>query len=92
MKSLTEQFGYKEGETPHDAVTKKVGKQAARVWAWLQTEESRANAGPTGQPLKQIDQIASGTGLPNDEVQEAIIALAVNRLLTKITPDGRVAA
>ena len=81
-----------EEETPHDVVTRKVGKQAARVWQFLQTEETRANAGPEGMPLKNIAQIVHGTKLTQWEVQDAVIALATNRLITKITPDGRVAA
>lgn len=92
MKSLTEQFGYGEEETVYDVVARKVGKQAARVWQFLQTEETRANAGPAGSPLKQIEAIVHGTKLTQQEVQEAVIALARNRLITKITADGRVAA
>ena len=92
MKSLNVQFGYGEDETVYDVVTRKVGKQAARVWQFLQTEETRANAGPKGSPLKAVAEIMQGTKLTQQEVQESVIALAQNRLITKITADGRVAA
>jgi hypothetical protein len=90
MKSLTQQ--YDEAETVYDVVARKVGKTAARVWQYLQTEENRANAGPAGALLKQIDQIALGTLLTHREVQDSVIALARCKLITKITTDGRVAA
>jgi hypothetical protein len=79
-------------ETAFESVKGKVGRPAAQVWSYLQTEESRAIAGPNGAMLKQIDQIAHGTGLDRRTVQDSIIALAVNRLITKVTTDGRVAA
>lgn len=94
FKELAMKFGYADAvpETAFENVNRRVGKTAAHVWAFLQAEESRANAGPDGALLKQIDQIAAGTGLGKGQVQEAIIALAMNRLITKVTPDGRVAA
>jgi hypothetical protein len=89
---LNQAFGLGEDETPYDVVTRKVGKNGARVWQYLQSEETRANAGPAGSPLKQVDQIVDGTGLSKTEVQDSVIALARNKLIRKITSDGRVAA
>lgn len=92
MKSLNVQFGFNENDTIYDVVTRKVGKTAARVWQFLQNEEVRPNAGPLGSPLKEVASIAQDMKLTTSEVEKAVIALACNSLIRKITSDGRVVA
>ena len=68
------------------------GKPAAVMWIALNDRAASKKSGPDGYPLMTVDEIVNETGFEADDVMTGIIRLAKNGLLTKITPEGLIAA
>lgn len=79
-------------ETAFMVVKEKVGKAAAAVWVAINDQESNKKSGLAGSPLVSVEDLKEATGFHGNVIKDGIIRLAVAGLLSKITPDGRVAA
>lgn len=68
------------------------GKPAAVIFIAINDQECSKKSGPDGYPMMTVAQIVEDTGFDEGDVVTGIIRLAKVGLISKITPDGKIAA